>query len=80
MFASVEKTGRLIVAHESVQVGGFGAEVAATVADALFGRLKAPVKRLGSPRVPIAYAPPLEDMLRITPTKIAETAAALFRG
>lgn len=80
VFASVEKTGRLIVAHESVQVGGFGAEVAATVADALFGRLKAPVKRLGSPRVPIAYAPPLEDMLRITPTKIAETAAALFRG
>ena len=68
------------MAHESVQVRGIGAEVAATVADALIGRLKAAVKRLGSPSVPIAYAPPLEDMLRITPTKIAETAAALFRG
>lgn len=79
VFASVEKTGRLIVAHESVQVGGFGAEVAATVADMLFGALKAPVKRLGSPRVPIAYAPPLEDMLRVTPAKIAETAKTLVQ-
>ncbi|NQW08348.1 MAG: alpha-ketoacid dehydrogenase subunit beta [Alphaproteobacteria bacterium] len=79
VFASVEKTGRLIVAHESVQVGGFGAEVAATVADALFGKLKAPVKRLGSPRVPIAYAPPLEDMLRVTPAKIAEMARTLVQ-
>jgi pyruvate dehydrogenase E1 component beta subunit len=77
VFASVAKTGRLLVAHEAVQVGGFGAEVAATVAEHCFGDLRAPVKRLGSPRVPIAYTPPLEDLLRVTPDKIAETARAL---
>lgn len=77
VIASVMKTGRLLVAHESVVVGGFGAEVAATVAERAFGSLKAPVKRLGSPRVPIAYAPPLEDMLRVTATKIADAARAL---
>src|SRR3546814_3372267 len=70
VFASVARTGRLIVAHEAVQVGGFGAEVAATVAEHCFRDLKAPVRRLGSPRVPIAYAPPLEDLLRVTPDKI----------
>jgi pyruvate dehydrogenase E1 component beta subunit len=77
VFASVAKTGRLVVAHEAVQVGGFGAEVAATVAEHCFKDLKAPVRRLGSPRVPIAYAPPLEDMLRVTPDKIAEAARGL---
>lgn len=77
VFASVARTGRLIVAHEAVQVGGFGAEVAASVAEHCFKDLKAPVKRLGSPRVPIAYAPPLEDMLRVTPDKIAEAARAV---
>ena len=80
VLASVAKTGRLLVAHESVVVGGFGAEVAATVADRAFRSLKAPIKRLGSPRVPISYAPPLEDMLRVTPAKIAETARALVTG
>lgn len=77
VIASVMKTGRLLIAHESVVVGGFGAEVAATVSERAFGSLKAPVKRLGSPRVPIAYAPPLEDMLRVTAAKIADAARAL---
>ena len=56
VLASVRKTGRLIVAQEAVQVGGFGAEVAATVAERAHAALKAPVKRLGAPRAPIAYA------------------------
>ncbi|MDF1791503.1 MAG: alpha-ketoacid dehydrogenase subunit beta [Thalassobaculaceae bacterium] len=79
VFDSVKKTGRLIVAHESVQAGGFGAEIAATVSDVLFGDLKAPVKRLGAPRVPIAYAPPLEDTVRVTAVMIAECARALMK-
>mgnify|MGYP000110486010 CR=1 FL=1 len=66
VFASVAKTGRLLVAHESVQVGGFGGEIAATVAEACDDMLEAPVKRLGAPRIPIAYAPPLEDQARVT--------------
>ena len=73
---SVRKTGRLVVAQEAVSVGGFGAEVAATVSEAHFGNLKAPVKRLGAPRIPIPYAKPLEDMLRVGPDAIAAAVRA----
>ena len=68
---SVAKTGRLLVVHEAVQVGGFGAEIAATVAERAHSALKAPVKRLGAPRAPISYAPNLEDEVRIKPEQIA---------
>ena len=76
VLASVRKTGRLVVAQEAVSVGGFGAEVAATVSEALFAGLKAPVKRLGAPRVPIPYAKPLEDILRVGPDAIAAAVRA----
>lgn len=62
---SVGRTGRLLIVHEAVQVVGFGAEIAATVAEELFDRLRAPVRRLGAPRIPIGYAPPLEDQAKI---------------
>ena len=70
---SVHRTGRLLVVHEAVATGGFGAEIAATVAEALFGNLKAPVRRLGAPRIPIPYSPPLEEACKISPAQIAET-------
>ena len=72
VLASVEKTGRLLVVHEAVQVGGFGAEVAATVAERAHSKLKGAVKRLGAPRAPIGYAPNLEDQVRVTPEQIAQ--------
>jgi pyruvate/2-oxoglutarate/acetoin dehydrogenase E1 component len=68
VFASVRKTGKLLVVHEAVQVAGFGAEIAATVAE----ELQVPVKRLGAPRIPVGYSIPLEDEARITAAKIAE--------
>jgi pyruvate dehydrogenase E1 component beta subunit len=68
VFSSVRKTGRLLVVHESVQAGGFGAEIAATVAE----ELNVPVKRLGAPRIPVGYSKALEDESRITPEKIAQ--------
>jgi len=71
VFASVRKTGRLLVAHEAVRAGGFGAEVAATVAEELARCLRAPVRRLGAPRVPIPYARPLEDACRVSASDIA---------
>jgi pyruvate dehydrogenase E1 component beta subunit len=80
VLASVEKTGRLLVVQESVSVAGFGAEIAATVAERLHRRLQAPVKRLGAPRAPIAYAPPLEDAVRVSETAILDTAEALVRA
>lgn len=67
VIASVRKTGRLLVAHESVAVGGFGAEVVATVAEHAFDALKVAPKRLGAPRSLVAYAPNLEDRMRVTP-------------
>ena len=60
---SAAKTGRLLVAHEAVRDGGFGAEIAATVAEEIPG---VKVARLGAPRIPIPYAPPLEDTVRVT--------------
>jgi pyruvate dehydrogenase E1 component beta subunit len=76
---SVTKTGRLLVAHEAVQVGGFGAEIAATVAERAHGKLKAPIRRLGAPRAPIGYAPNLEDQVRVTPEQIASTVREMLR-
>ncbi len=78
VFASVEKTGRLLVAHEAVAVAGFGAEIAASVAEGLHKALKAPVRRLGAPRIPISYAPPLEDEARVTGGAIAEAARQML--
>jgi pyruvate dehydrogenase E1 component beta subunit len=75
---SVSKTGRLLVAHEAVQVGGFGAEVAATVAERAHGKLRGPVRRLGAPRAPIGYAPNLEDQVRVTPEQIAAAAREMM--
>ncbi len=67
---SCARTGQLMVVHEAVQVGGFGAEIAASVAEAFGIR----VKRLGAPRIPAGYAQPLEDESRIGADKIVAAA------
>ncbi len=59
--ASVERTSRLVVAHEAVEHGGFGAEVATRVQSAAFDSLDAPIRRVGAPFTPIPLSPPLED-------------------
>ena len=58
---SVAKTHRLVVAHEAVTQGGFGAELAAQVQAAVFDELDAPIQRVGAPFAPIPFSPPLED-------------------
>ena len=58
---SVRKTGRLVIAHEAVEHGGVGAEIAAQVQSAAFDHLDAPVVRVGAPFAPIPFSPPLED-------------------
>jgi pyruvate/2-oxoglutarate/acetoin dehydrogenase E1 component len=59
--ASVERTNRLVVAHEAVRSGGFGAEIAARAQLAAFDFLDAPVERVGAPFAPVPFSPPLED-------------------
>ena len=56
---SVKKTGRLVIAHEAPRTSGFGAEVAALVADEGFALLKAPIKRVAAPDVPPPCSPAL---------------------
>jgi pyruvate dehydrogenase E1 component beta subunit len=58
---SVARTHRLVVAHEAVVHGGFGAEIAAQVQAAAFDELDAPVARVGAPFAPVPFSPPLED-------------------
>lgn len=69
---SVRRTGRLVVAHEAVKVGGLGAEICAVVAETLGGDLKSPVARVGAPRSPVPYSPPLEDAYRVTKEKLIQ--------
>jgi pyruvate/2-oxoglutarate/acetoin dehydrogenase E1 component len=61
---SVERTGRLVVAHEAVEHGGFGAEIAAQVQAAAFDFLDAPIERVGAPFAPVPLSAPLEDAYR----------------
>jgi acetoin:2,6-dichlorophenolindophenol oxidoreductase subunit beta len=76
--ASVKKTKRLLVVHEAVEVSGFGAEIVARVVDQVGpANLKA-AKRLGAPRIPIPFAPPLEAEVRLTPEKVAKAVKALI--
>ena len=74
VFESAAKTGRLLVVHEAVQVAGFGAEVAASAAQATGCR----IARLGAPRIPVGYAQVLENESRLTPEKIAAAVQALL--
>ncbi len=57
---SVQKTKRLVVAHEAHRTNGWGAEVAARIGEELFGVLEAPVLRVTSKDVPMPFAPELE--------------------
>ena len=58
---SVARTHRVVVAHEAVVHGGFGAEIAAQIQAAAFDELDAPVERVGAPFAPVPFSPPLED-------------------
>jgi 2-oxoisovalerate dehydrogenase E1 component beta subunit len=71
VLASAQKTGKVLVVYEDNQFGGFGAEVAAYVAQEAFEFLDGPVMRLGSPEAPaVPFSQPMEDWFMINPEKI----------
>jgi 2-oxoisovalerate dehydrogenase E1 component len=77
---SVRKTSRALIVHEDNEFGGFGAEIAAQIADKAFEWLDAPVKRYGLPEVPLMpYAGSLENVLYPTPAAIVERAQELAK-
>jgi acetoin:2,6-dichlorophenolindophenol oxidoreductase subunit beta len=71
---SCAKTAHLLVVHEAVQAAGFGAEIAATAAEAVGCR----VRRLGAPRIPVGYSPVLEAQSRIGVDDIVAAAQGLL--
>jgi len=72
---SAARTGRLLVTHEAVQAAGFGAEIVATAAE----HTGCKVKRAGAPRIPVGYAPTLEEVSRVRPAAIVAAALELLR-
>ncbi len=71
IYASLRKTSKILIVHEDNQTGGWGAEIAARVAEEMFDWLDAPVMRLGGPDVPaVPYAPPFEKWFLPTADKI----------
>jgi len=61
IYNSVKKTSKVIIIHEDTLFGGFGAEIAARIADNCFQQLDAPVKRIAAKDAHIPYAPILEN-------------------
>ena len=70
---SVRKTGKALVVYEDNLTMGYGAEVAAIIAEEAFTSLDAPVKRLAGPDVPaVPYSHPMQDWFMPSPEKIAK--------
>jgi 2-oxoisovalerate dehydrogenase E1 component beta subunit len=70
---SVRKTSKALIVHEDNLTGGYGAEIAATIAEWGFMDLDAPVRRLAGPDVPaVPFSHPMEEWFMINPEKIAD--------
>ncbi len=76
---SVERTGRLLIAHEANRTGGFGGEIAAEVAERGFLHLARPICRIAAKDAPVPYAPELEAEHLPSVAEIVEAARKLAR-
>lgn len=80
IYGSVDKTGRLVIAHEDTYTGGWGAELAARVAEDRFASLRAPIRRITGHDVPLPVAPTLEDAVVPDIGRITEQIRSLVVG
>jgi acetoin:2,6-dichlorophenolindophenol oxidoreductase subunit beta len=79
VFDSVSKTGKLVIVHEATLTGGWGAEVAARVADSCIGYLQAPIRRVTAPDTPVPFAPVMEQFYVPSVERIVGTVREICR-
>jgi pyruvate dehydrogenase E1 component beta subunit len=75
---SIKKTGRLVIVEEGRKMGGYGAEIAATVAEECIDCLDAPIRRVASIDTPVPFSPPLEERYLPNELKIAEAVKSIL--
>ncbi len=78
IFASVQKTSKVLVVHEDKVFSGFGAELAATIGTEMFRYLDAPIQRVGSTFTPVGFNPILEHAILPSEDKIFKAAKELL--
>jgi pyruvate/2-oxoglutarate/acetoin dehydrogenase E1 component len=79
LFASVERTGRVVVIDECVLNCSVASEISARIAQHRFGALKGPIVRIGRPAAPAPYSPPLEGAIIPSVAQVVDAARALVR-
>ncbi|HEY0352049.1 MAG TPA: transketolase C-terminal domain-containing protein, partial [Enterovirga sp.] len=65
----------LVIVQEGIVAGGFGAEILARMLERLGPAALKAVKRVGAPRIPVPFAPNLEDVVRVMPERVAAALA-----
>ena len=80
LVASVRKTGRFVMVHDATRFCGYGAEVAATVAEECFSELKAPIRRVAAPDAPVPFTPPQEKFYRPGVENVLKAARSTLAG
>lgn len=78
IFASVKKTGKVLIVHEDKVFSGFGAEIAGIVGTEMFRYLDAPIQRVGSTFTPVGFHPVLEKAILPGEERIYNAAKALL--
>ena len=79
LLQSVEKTGRVVIVDQCHRSCGIAAELAARIAEEGFDRLRAPIRRVTTPDVPIPFSPPLEEFVAPSESRIIEAIRSVLR-
>lgn len=77
IYNSVKKTGKLIIAHEAIKIGGVGSEIAARVTENVWEYLEAPILRVGAKFSPVPFSPPMEAYIHTNENEIVEAILAI---